>query len=233
MSLLNRKPDNHFSAYTHDNALLIQFIIMEFVHIHPLIFNLKKLTLKKLKKDFPLVAEELKGILAPLIEFHPQTHTRSAGTRGSLSRLKDYCEKFAHNCPQAEKLHIDLHMAAHQALLFAIHTLELLNRATHPSTNHDSDLQPLKLSLDNLLKRFKLVSKSIPPLFSPYLSNENVLLCLLRIKAQLSEIYGPNFLKKPFKSLLKEEELSHFLMSRYKERGFESLLPTIQQAVAS
>ena len=64
---------------------------------------------------------------------------------------------------------------------------------------------------------------------SPYWDNENVILCLLRIRQSLIDIYGEDFIDKRLKWPAKSKELLEFLSQRYRERGFESLLPTIQQ----
>lgn len=238
-----REPDKHFSACYEDNAILIQFIIVEFVQIHQLTSQLKLLIDKYLENsavdNSHEIGTEFKQTLGQLIDIHPQNSrsSHSKWTKGSLAKLKEYCEQFSCNSSHQSKQHIDLHMATHQALLHAIHTQELLNRIILNPYVQSSEvflqLDPVKRSFNNLLGRINQVIRFLPRVFAPFWDNENVLLCLLRIREPLGKIYGDDFLQKKFKWPAKAQGLVPFLVNRYKERGFESLIPTIQQVADS
>jgi hypothetical protein len=124
-------------------------------------------------------------------------------------------------------------MATHQAWLLALHLLELLNSvALNPYIHNPKTilfLVPLKRAFHHFQIRFNQIIRYIPRIMNDYWNNENVFLCILRKKEALAEIYGNNFLKKRFKWPLKSTDHIQSLVERYQARGFESLLPTIQQ----
>ena len=113
-----RKPDRHFRAYYEDNALLIQFMIVEFVHTAQLTIRLNALIEKHLSiKQISLNGiQDVKHILGLLIHAHPpqHPHSHSRWTKGSLLKFKEYCEIYSLNSAHQNKQHINLHMSAHQ-----------------------------------------------------------------------------------------------------------------------
>ncbi len=234
-------PNQHFSAYYEDNSLLIQFIVVEFVHAHQLIFQTKSLMQEHLDSSQVslTVLHSLRQLLGQLLGCFPQHEHSSFSrwTKGSLTKLKEYSEQFSRNSFHQNKQHVNLHMATHQAWLTAIHYLELINSlCRNPYTQHPEAilcLLPVKRTFNTLQIRFNQVIRSIPRVISDYGDNENVILCLLRKKAQFAEIYGPNFFYKHLKWPVKTKELVKLLTERYQSRGFEALLPTIQQFVDS
>ena len=234
-------PDQHFSAYYEDNSILIQFIMVEFVQTYQLTLQIKKLIQENL--DSPQISSEL---FPSLIQILGQLtgclsqHERSAfsrWTKGSLTKFKEHCEQFSRNSSHQNKQHVSLHMAAHHAWLTAIHNFELLNSLyTNPYTQNPKTLLhlfPLKRSFHILQNRINQIIRYIPHVMNDYWNNENVILCLLRKRAQFTEIYGSDFLYKRFKWPVKIKELIQLLVLRYQARGFEALLPTIQQILDS
>lgn len=231
-----RGPDHHFSAFYEDNTILIQFILEEFVRSYQLIFQIKKLIQEQSEQDQPLdtlslaLTQNLEQLIGHLSQ---QKHLSfSRWTKGHLTKFKEYCEQFSLNSSYQHKEHINLHMAAHQAWLVALNNLEQL-KSGHlspyvPKSASILFLQPLKRSFHELQMRFNQISRYIPRIINPYWNNENVILCLLRRRDLLSEIYGSDFLYKRFKWPMKMSELTEFILTRYQERGFDALLPTIQ-----
>lgn len=237
----NQDQDHHFSTFYEDNALLIQFIMVEFVHIYQLTFQIKALIQDRLDfiSDSRTFLSSLTPILAQLVGYLPQQEQSSFSrwTKGSLTKFKEYCERFSYNSFHQNKQHVHLHMAAHQAWLTAIHNMELLNSLHTNSHKKNLDktlfLIPLKRTFNTLHLRFNQVIRYIPRVIGAYWDDENVMLCLLRKQAQLTEIYGSDFLCKRFKWPIKRQELMPFLAQRYQNRGFEALIPTIQQVCNS
>lgn len=235
-------PD-HFTTFYEDNSLLIQFIVVEFLHIHQLTFQIKTLIENQLNFTLDLDLNRfiplLREMLAQLVGHHlPQQEKISLShlshwTKGSLTKFKEYCERFSHNSYHQNRKHVHLHMAAHQVWLAAIEHMELLNSLQRnpylQNVNTVLGVQPIKRTFQTLQTRFNQVSRTIPRVISAYWDNENVVLCLLRKRNQLTEIYGSDFLYKRFKWPMKMKEIFQLLRKRYQDRGFEGLLPTIHQ----
>jgi hypothetical protein len=233
-------PDHHFSAYYKDNGILIQFMIVEFLQTYQLTFKIKTLIQEHL--DSPQTSETLYSsliqLLAQLIGCFTQKERPSFSPwiKGSLTKLKEYCEQFSINSSHQNEHHIHLHLAAHQTWLTAVNNLEMLNSSSDLNKKNSDVilfLQSLKKSFHVLQLRFNQVIQYIPKVIVDFWHNENVILCLLRKRSQLVEIYGPDFLYKRFKWPFKAKELVQLLINRYQERGFEALLPTIQHILDS
>lgn len=228
-------PDHHFKAFYQDNSILIQFMIEEFIRSYQLNFQIKLLMQEHLEstRDLDTSFASLIQMLGQLIGYSsPQTHASFSWNKGPLTKFKEYCEQFSRNSSHQDKQHVNLHMATHHAWLMALYNLELLNSLYSNSYVAQSDsllfLIPLKRAFQSLQMRFKQISRYLPHVSHPYRDNENVILCLLRRKDLLQEIYGSDFLYKRFKWPMKTSELVAWLMQRYQARGFEALLPTIQ-----
>lgn len=222
-----REPNHHFKTYYEDNSLLIQFIISELVQVHQWICRIKTLNHEPFANTnvcIPIL-EQLVGSVSPYE--HP---SRSRWSTGSLTKLKDYSEQFSRNSGHQQEHSANLALAAHQAWLAGLHYIELFYILSHaPEEKINSLMLSLKRAFRSLELRFNQVIRYIPRLMPHYWSNENVTLCLLRKRGELTEIYGLHFLHKRFKYPLKMKELNHLLIQSYQARGFETLLPTIQQ----
>jgi hypothetical protein len=215
-------------------------MMVEFVQTYQLTLQIKTLIQEHLNstqtpKDFLSLIK----ILGQLIGCPPQQERSSFSwwTKGSLTKLKEYCEQFSRNSFHQNKQHIHLHLAAHQAWLTAIHNLELLNSLYVNIYTQNPEaillILPLKRTFNTLHIRFNQVIRCIPRVMGDYWNDENVILCLLRKRAQFIEIYGSDFLYKRFKWPIKITELVQLLVQRYQARGFDTLLPTIQQILDS
>lgn len=209
----------------------------EFIQIYQSTFQIKTLIQDHLDsiKTSEVVFTSLIQIFGQLVGCLPQEERSSLSRwkKGSLTKFKEYCEQFSRNASHQNKKHADLHMAAHQTWLTAIHNFELLNSLyINPYTqNREAILLvlPFKRALNTLQIRFNQVIRYLPRVMHEYWNNENVILCLLRKKTELAEIYGPDFLYKRFKWPVQTQELIQLSIQRYQSRGFESLSPIIQQ----
>lgn len=236
MSTQIREPNHHFSAFYEDNAILIQFIVEEFIRSHQLALKIKSLIQEYL--DSP---QALNSLSLPLIQIlnqlvgclsQKERASFSRWTKGPLTKFKEYCEQFSRNSFHQNKQHVNLHMAAHQAWQMALYNLELLNSLYVNSSISISEsllfLLPLKRAFHHLQVRLHQISRYISHAMGAYWNNENVIVCLLRRKDLLTEIYGSDFLYKRFKWPMKAAELIELIINRYQSRGFGPLLPTIQ-----
>ena len=225
-----------FHAYHADNAILIQFIISEFVQITPLIHKIhaffpqpRESSSTPTNHEVPLLVQSTRQLIGLLP--HREHPSFPYGTTGPLTKLKSYCEQFARNSLHRHPSHLALHKAACQTWLAAIHGMELLNawQVELRDVVNPSAIFPLKRSFDKLKIRFNQLTRSLPRVIRDYRQNENVLLCLLRKKEALSDIYGSEFLYTHFKWPLQAQELAQWVIQRYRGRGFEALQSTILQ----
>ncbi len=239
MSKKIQGPNHHFTCYSEDNSLLVQFILVEFLHAYQLALQIKVLVTEYLDTIHQSDQEfnPLLQIFSKLLGSLPQQDQFSffRWTKGSLTKLKEYCEQFSRNSKHRNADHINLQMAVHQAWLASMHNLTLLS-SLQPAYSRQQKttflLNPLKRAFNNLQIRFNQITRYIPQVVTAYWNNENVLLCLLRKRKQLAEIYGPDFFYKRFKWPLNADEIAQFIIKRYQKRGFDSLLPWIQELLA-
>lgn len=233
-----RGPEQYFMGYLEDNALLIQFILIEFVQTYRLTFQIKPLIQEVLESTKPPEnhLKSLIQIFGQLVGSLPQQERSSFSrwTKGSLSKLKDYSEQFSRNSHYKNKNHINLHMTAHHFWMTAIHHVELLHsiHSNPPTQKGEANLllHSLKKIFQTLQTRVNQLIRQIPRVMNEFADNENVILCLFRIKPQLNDIYGSDLFKL-FKWSKSKDELIQFMIERFKERGFETLIPTIHQVI--
>lgn len=234
-----RGSSHHFAPFYQDNSILIQFVIEEFILVYQLISRINALNQNDLDyinetENEHSLSNSLVLALKQLIGGgdHQELSSSTSWTRGSLTKLKEYCEQFSRNSSQLQRHSIHLHLAAHQTWLMAMHSFELLKslqtNCCAKSSGRNFILQSLKRSFHRLLMRFNQLSRYMSRALGHYCNDENVMYFLLRKKELLSEIYGQDFLSKYFKGTKKGSNLIDMLLNRYQARGFETLLPSIQ-----
>lgn len=229
-------PDRHFTAFYKDNALLIQFMIEEFIQSYPLTMQINTLIQERLDsiQNLNTVSFSLIQILGRLIGAPSQQENSffSSWTKGPLTKLKEYCEQFSSNSAHKNKQYVNLHLAAQHTWMLAVNNFEmLLSLSANPNPQNPSSmlfLLPLERAFQRLQRHFNQISRYIPRVTTAFWNNENVILYLFRKKSLLEEIYGSDFFYKRFKLSKKYPELIELLIKRYEARGFENLLPTIQ-----
>jgi hypothetical protein len=234
-------PDPRFIPFYQDNSILIQFMIEEFTQSYRLTLKIKTLIQDqshqhRVSNFFP---SSLIPIFNQLVGSPPKFEgaSPSGWSKGHLTKFKEYTEHFSRNSSHENKKHFNLYMSVDQAWVTAIHHLELLNSSylnSYISHSHSLlCLFPLKRAFHHLQMQFNQILRYIPRIISEYWNNENVIFYLLRKKEWLTEIYGSDFLHKRFKFPMTGSEMIDLLIKSYTSRGFETLLPTIQQLRAS
>ncbi len=225
---------NHFNAYYHDNSLLIQFVVTEFVHTHQLSLQIRQWAHTQLQSSdmeesciIPLLGymSQLLGTMS-----HQDKLSITHWTKGPLTKLREYCEQFSRNELHRDKKGMLLHQYVQQAWLSALQNLDLLKQIQEPQFPplSASICQSVKRRLFQLDRQLKLIAQQLPRVVKSYHNNENVLFFLLRKSGLLSQVYGPYFMKDIFKAAFKkEQDWISLLTHRYTERGFQHLLPFI------
>lgn len=231
----------HFNAYYQDNSLLIQFIIAEFVQAYQLTNQLKLLVQKHLEfipttdSAFPSLFQVLGQLVGGLSPYAYLSLSISSWQKGSLTKLKEYCEQFLRNSQDTNKQFIYLHTAVHRAWLSALQNLEFLNnlQPTYEQAQKSTFFHlSFKRSFETLQIHFNQVIQRLPRLIQAYWNNENIVLCLLRKKVYLAEIYGPDFLATCFKWPMSSDQLFHSLIQHYEAKGYEMLVSMIQKLLS-
>lgn len=227
---------NHFKAYYEDPHLLVQFILTEFLHSYQFQLQIKNI-LDKCFDDSEINEchfSNLIKIMSQLVGYlslQKQNTSISRWKRGTLSKLKEYTEKLLEQIKIEDKQLQNLYKAVHRAWLAAVHNLELLHQSqtTLLKTEQASlEIEKLKKGFKPLEREFQRIQKQIPLLFRTYWNNENIIFCLLRYREALVSIYGKDFYKK-FKWPTNHSKIKNLLDKRFQERGFDALLPHINQ----
>jgi len=232
-----RCPNHHYSSYSEDNSLLIQFMIVEFIHTAQLSNKLKCLIQKHLKTNQSLIPifPDIKQIIEQLIREHPRREGSDSfpGAKGSLAKLKEYCGFFSHNSSHQNKHHLHLHLAANQALLTALHIQETLTAVplnVHENKRTTSSF-PIKGAITIFQNKINQIIRRFPQALTAFWDNENVVFCIFRLRQSFIDIYGTDVIAQQFKTPAETKQLMELLCERYRERGFDSLIPTIHQLI--
>jgi hypothetical protein len=223
-----KKPNQHFNAYYQDNALLIQFALVEFIAAHHLLEQIKAL------EDQCFISKEAwPHSLKPLLDYfgqllgssHHEWLGNSIAPKGYLTKLKNYCWEFSKNAKHKQGLL--LYTYTHQTWLVALQNKELLLGIQHALSEQaaNASMRAIKRNLELLQKRFNRVSKQILRMTCTFIDNENVLFLLFRKKERLVKIYGDDFLIKLAQE--SKQDIFQLLVQKYAKRGFSHLLATL------
>lgn len=143
---------------------------------------------------------------------------------GHLAKLHNYTALFSkHDLGMIKEQH-SLQKEANKAWLFGIEAFE----AAHAEIDQTIDSILTKISAC-LAKMSKLIL-NIAAQFS---TNENVLFFLIRHQPQLDALCGSNTITKWIKKLFPNglKDVQEFLVTKYRERGFEQIIPHINTAI--
>lgn len=223
-----------FTPFYRNNTLLIQLIIDEFIHIYDLNTKFKSIIEEHAESDDVLnFHSSFTQFLHLLIGSHP-FNTQTLITdwiSGPVTKLKNYSEYFSQNTEHQNKLHFNLSLVAHQTWLVIVQNLELFRFLKKESTSLPLPQfsEQFQRAFYHLQMRCNQIRRLIPRIVSTLWEDENVILYLLQKKEVLAEIYGSKFLSKQFKSPWNEPQLQELLIKRYRARGFDSLVPIINQ----
>jgi hypothetical protein len=221
---------SHLNSYHHTDSLLFQFVLYEFIA-----------TLEEAKRIEDFIKKDLDSEHLPrrLVEYL----VRLAGSEldymrifswiydsGVLTKLKNYSDLLSQKAEKEDKDYIKLHNSTHRAWLMCLHCVDLV-RAAGASNSTFEQLEVLKQATLKALAAIKKLIPEIKKLIPKYADDENVIYFLIRHKEAIDRLLTPQFLKLLFKKMF-NDNLSAFLVSRYKIRGFEHLLPQLDKAAS-
>lgn len=237
MSATAVMPPRKAKTYHHNNSLLFQFILIEFIEAYGDIQRLDVLCNRKptaLSDSHPNLhnpdtRKQIEGIL------HKLTGTTRDYMRlfswnfgdGLLAKLKNNCGLFIHNAVGGEKELIALLHYADKIWLGCLQASDALSEPTPDLTTFLAAVEKASSSMQRFAKQMARIAMQ-------FREDENVLFCILRYKESLDKLYGQRFVTKLFCRMYPKglREVQQFLSQRYAARGFDNVMPAIAVKIA-
>ena len=176
-------------------------------------------------KQITLLITKLSGSMRDEMTTFPWTFDT-----GTLSKLKSYCHLFSQCAPEHLQARM-VHDNVNKAWLNCLHGLDLLRNLQIIDSAAPKNLSSLLRILDKIHRQLYLTSRLLAEGVYHFRDDENVLFFLLRNYKRVVELYGSKFLGKTINKMYPQglQDLESLIMHRYKNRGFEHLLPAISQ----
>lgn len=228
----------HANAYQHNNSLLFQFILVEFIETFG---EIQRLDILCNRKPAALPADngnslhnettcrQIEEVLAKLVgsaRDYMRLFSWNFGD-GLLTKLKNNCALFLHNADNDEKEMIALQHYADKMWLGCLQAIDSWREEPREQAAFLAAID----KASNAMQRF---SKLIARIALQFRDDENVIFCILSHKESLDKLYGTRFISKllcrMYPKGLREAQL--FLSKRYAERGFDNILPAIAFKIA-
>lgn len=222
----------HMNAYHHNNSLLFQFIIVEFIECFEEIQHLDVIHNRKidppatLMEDQKQLTEQALARLVGSTRDYMRIFSWNFG-EGILAKLKTYCALFLQNAPHDEKEIIALQHYADRLWQACMQAMDTLHGGPSQRT---AFLQAIDKAITGINRMSKLIARIIPQ----FRDDENVVFCILRHKERFDKLYGGRFVFKLLSKMYAKglPEAQNFISKRYTERGFNNLLPIIAAKMA-
>lgn len=212
-----------FNIYHHDDGLLFQFILAEFIEAYQEIIRLGEI-LNDLEE--PAKKEAIEESWSKLVGCSNESMRFITWnlSNGTLIKLKNYCTLFVQNNSAGNKEAMALVHYADKAWLTSLQGLEFIKELPRTRT----ELRELIEKIRTTLNRF---SKLIVRMFFHFREDENVIFFLVRNYQPFDNLHGAKFVSKLLGRLYPKgcQEARQFIETRYRERGFENMLSIIDK----
>lgn len=221
----------------HNNGLLFQFILVQFIEAYTDIQSLETLchrkpaplvlekNVKSTPKDF-FNSQQVGAILTKLAGTPRQSihHVSWNYHEGLLAKLKTNCALLLNQADANEKELIALQHYAEKTWAGCVAAVDSF-RDLHKDKEKEHFIQHIDKTSQAMSRFAKLIAR-IPHIFR---DNENVLFCILCYKESLDRLYGPRFVAKLLTKMHPGgfSQLQAFITKKYSERGFHHLIPAI------
>lgn len=224
-------PRQNLSAFHLDQSVLFQFILSEFIVANTEVETISHLT--------PSVLEgEVDGLEPPLHQLFgssPEYVSLLSWNfkEGILSRLKKYVLCFSQFHITPEKDQRLLYQYTCQALELCQKCINELQAYVEGIGEENVEVT-LHKNLVKLQKQVGRFGQMVIKLTYYFHFDENVIFFILRHKQQFDNIFGQDFTKRFFNKMYEggPSEAEKLMTTRYTERGFQHLLPTIQTKIS-
>ncbi len=211
---------SHYNSYHFNDGLLFQFILHELIYSSEIILDVINLMEETETSEVLATMNDTLGRLVGashesmrLLSWMPD--------HSPLTKLKNYCALFANQSKDSEKPAHLLHSCSDQAWLGFVQALRFLREeAKLPFLHIQKAIIPMK-------KLKSTVGKMLPH----FRDDENVLFFTVRHHEQIDTLFGQHFVHKLMLELFPDglDSACDFMVARYTQRGFESLIPEIEQ----
>lgn len=218
--------------YHRYNHILLQFILRELISAYEHLEGIDRMLCEKgislSDTDQFIKLAKFFSQLTGSDQYYMRLFTWSED--GILAKLRHYTLMFSDFNSKAKKYR-ELLFEAEGALAYATEALEMLRRLPRECTTREvKKIMPTVKKLSQQLNRY---SKKMQELLKSYQYNENLLFFILIHQIELNKIYQKNFvndfLEKSFSNNI--QEAKEFISSKYDKRGFNHLLPMIEDKI--
>lgn len=233
-----------YKAYHHDDAILLQFFIYEFIATHLEIETLKtsfeafaeslnKRTSKKhsiqLLQDLIVCTRKLTGA-----NYDSVPHFYWNNDYGLLHKLNNYAALFSRTSSSDRDKALRIYQSISQSVLSCIHLHNLL--LTLQEVDHGvwkEHLPEISRQLIKLTTHIKQAIKCLPSVIEEYKKDENVVFFILRHRKEIETLFVKGSVKQLLEKMYSEglSEAKKILIRRYQSRGFTQLLPIISEII--
>lgn len=224
-------PQQSYNAYHHNNSLMFQFILTEFIHASRELMHFDNLS-----SDAEITQIQHLQLPIRILAGCHKDHSRYFALNqenGIFPRLKAYSAILIHNGEAHDKSLLALNHQITKAWLLCIESLDAFSLLQAHPLEKDY-LTALHRLLKKLMTSTLKLRKLIAEIILSFNADENVLFFVLRHKEQLDKIYGAGFVKKIFRKMYPDglAKADQFLRHRYTNRGFENLAVVITSKIA-
>lgn len=225
----------HRNTRIQSKGLLFQFILSEFITSYS-----EALTMHQLlpSVEHMVNSETISALKANLIKLAGSTGNYSRlfswnQEDGLLSRLKSFCADFSLQGKKDDHIISKMQSYINQAFLSCIQGLDTI-RLLEDSDGPEQNIKKLYKILSKFIKEMRCFSKLTVEIMRQFSGDENVVFFMLRHQPELDRLYGSRFVFKLISKMFPKgiTQVSDFLLSQYKQRGFDHLIPTIQKKIS-
>jgi hypothetical protein len=209
------------SPIQHDQGLLIQFILSEFLSAHEELQILNQYIHQQLLSQILNSLNRLSGSSHEYMRIF-SWHQES----GHFTKLKNYSAFFQQNDKESDILEKD----AHKCWLISLHMADI----THNLHNRSKKgFVPLHEHMAKIQRSTRALKKILGQIIPQFQDDENVVFFILRSHILVDNVFGRNFTANLLQNMYSDlGKASRFLQRNYKRRGFTELLPTISEKIS-
>ncbi|MCB1111036.1 MAG: hypothetical protein H7A37_07655 [Chlamydiales bacterium] len=231
-----QKEQRYISSYHHNDCLLFQFLLAEFLCAYKELPQLKSLyrelaegcEQKKQRRLYKKLAISLEALSGTTQEYMRIFSWNQNG--GFLKKIMTYSTQLSDITASKNADALKVQRYANKAWVHCLHCHDLLllrNKQT------EKDKKELLSALEEIQKSLKMLARVAVAMITEYQDDENVLFFILRHKEQFDKLFGKRFVSKLFSKLFPKglSNGKRFLIRRYKKRGFDDLEPIIAQKI--
>jgi hypothetical protein len=221
------RPRPQVKSYHQQRHLLVQFLLTELLRAHTQASTIKTL-FQTYQNAAPL--EMLEPIIAHITQLVGSTHKYmrlfDSSDYGLLTKIKHHVNLLYQHAGLAQKEELLMHRELNHAVMI---TLKLLDVAKQARFDQEIDFILLEESIEKVVRSLKRFSRLTVKTIRLFRRDENVLFFLLKQQQALNTLFGEHFVAKVFKKMFTHglPEGERFILKRYRDRGFEYLLPVI------